>query len=283
MRPLRLYLKPGVDPRAAVSVLTDVVNAGRNVVASVPGGTLIGPGAIPLAEAYVRWVENVEGQLDALSLDLDLIDALHTSRYWRIRQLHEEPIRPVALVQAEIDRQTRWLEALRNDLQQRIHRAAAAHGAPAVVDTNVFLEFMPPAQIDWRSLLATPSVRLVVPLRVVEELDLLKFDRRRPDRADRARRILPQLAEALGDGGAPSELREGTTIEVLSGPAPRVRPSDADEEVLQTCQELEQFGGHPVTLISPDTAVRLRAQGLAIRAIPMPSQYLRSTSQTETE
>ena len=37
MRPLRLYLKPGVDPGAAVSVLTDVVNAGRNVVASVPG------------------------------------------------------------------------------------------------------------------------------------------------------------------------------------------------------------------------------------------------------
>ena len=46
----------------------------------------------------MRWVEDVEGQLDALSVDLDLIDALHTSRYWRIRQLHEEPIRPVALV-----------------------------------------------------------------------------------------------------------------------------------------------------------------------------------------
>lgn len=272
MRPLRLHLKPGVDPHGVANALAQLVNAGRNVVASVPGGTQIGPGAIPLAEAYVRWVETVENQLTASSLDLDLVDALHTGRYWRIRQLHEEPIRPVALVQSEIDRQAGWLEALRRDLQQRIHRGIAAQGAPAVIDTNVLLEFMPPAQIDWHSILAISSVRLVVPLRVIEELDLLKFDRRRPDRADRARRILPQLAAVVGAGGEPREVREDTTIEVLVSPAPRARPADGDEEVLQTCQELEQFGGRPVTLISADTAIRLRAQALGIRAIPMPSR-----------
>lgn len=176
MRPLRLHLMSGADPRGAANALAELVNAGRNVVASVPGGTQIGPGAIPLAEAYVRWVETVENQLIALSLDLDLVDALHTSRYWRIRQLHEEPVRPVAVVQAEIDRNAGWLEALRRELQQRIHRAAAAQGDPAVIDTNVLLEFMPPAQIDWRSILAVSSVRLVVPLRVIEELDLLKCE-----------------------------------------------------------------------------------------------------------
>ena len=276
MRPLRLHLKPGVKPRGAVGALTEVIRAGKNVVASVSGGTLIGPGAIPLAEAYVVWVENVEGQLNALSLDLDLIDALHTSRYWRIRQLHEEPIRPVALVQAEVDRQTRWLEVLLDDLQQRIDRAGASPGSPVVIDTNVLLEFMPPTQIDWPSVLSASTVRLVVPLRVIEELDILKFDRRRPDRADRARRILPQLAAALGDGGAPGALRQGTTIEVTSVPAPRTRPADADEEVLQTCEELQQFGSEAVTLISADTAIRLRAQGLQILAIPMPSQYSRA-------
>ena len=282
MRPLRLHLKPGVDPRGVANALAELVNAGRNIVGSVPGGTQIGPGAIPLAEAYVRWVETVENQLTALSLDLDLVDALHTGRYWRIRQLHEEPIRPVALVQSEIDRQAGWLEALRRDLQQRIHRGIAAQGAPAVIDTNVLLEFMPPAQIDWHSILAISSVRLVVPLRVIEELDLLKFDRRRPDRADRARRILPQLAAVVGAGGEPREVREDTTIEVLVSPAPRARPADGDEEVLQTCQELEQFGGRPVTLISADTAIRLRAQALGIRAIPMPSRYSRSTDHAGT-
>jgi hypothetical protein len=283
MRPHRLHLKPGSDPRGAANALADVVNAGRNVIASVPGGTQIGPGAIPLAEAYVRWVETVENQLTVLSLDLDLVDALHTSRYWRIRQLHEEPIRPVALVQAEIDRQAGWLEALRRELEQRIHRAAAAQGDPAVIDTNVLLEFMPPAQIDWRSILPASAVRLVVPLRVIEELDLLKFDRRRPERADRARRILPQLSAVVGAGGEPREVREGTTIEVLVGPAPRYRPADGDEEVLLTCQELEQFGGRPVTLVSADTGIRLRAQALGIRAIPMPIQYSRSTDRAGTE
>ena len=119
---------------------------------------------------------------------------------------------------------------------------------------------MPPAQIDWHSILAISSVRLVIPLEVIEELDLLKFDRRRPDGA---RRILPQLAAVLGAGGEPREGREDTTIEVLVSPAPRARPADGDEEVLQTCQELDQFGGRPVTLISADTAIRLRAQAWA--------------------
>jgi hypothetical protein len=119
MRPLRLRLKPGADPAGAVGVLGSLIVNGRNVIASVGGGTLVGPGAVPLAEAFVSWVENIELQLSALSFDDDLIDALHTERYWRIRQLHEEPIRPVALVQAEIDRQTRWLTALRQDLQTR--------------------------------------------------------------------------------------------------------------------------------------------------------------------
>lgn len=93
------------------------------MIAGVGGATLIGPGAVPLADAYVSCVENIELQLAALSFDDELIGPLHTERYWRIRQLHEEPIRPVALVQAEIDRQTRWLETLQQDLERRLRKA----------------------------------------------------------------------------------------------------------------------------------------------------------------
>ena len=282
MRPLRLQLKPGVDPRGAANALAELVNAGRNVVASVPGGQ-IGPGAIPLAEAYVRWVETVQNQLTALSLDLDLVDALHTSRYWRIRQLHEEPIRPVALVQAEIDRQAggsrRCDVSFSNAFTEQMLRRVILRSSTRTCCSS---SCPPPAQIDWRSILTISSVRLVIPLRVIEELDLLKFDRRRPERADRARRILPQLAAVVGAGGEPREVREDTTIEVLVSPAPRARPADGDEEVLQTCQELEQLGGRPVTLISADIAIRLRAQALGIRAIAMPIQYSRSTEHAGT-
>jgi hypothetical protein len=67
---------------------------------------MIGPGTVPLATAYVQWVERVEGQLRSLAIDPDLSAALQNERYWRVRQLHEEPILPYQLVQAEVDQQT---------------------------------------------------------------------------------------------------------------------------------------------------------------------------------
>ena len=45
--------------------------------------------------------------------------------------------------------------------------------------------------------------RLVVPLRVVEELDLLKYDRRRQDRAERARNTIRLLDGWVGSAGEP--------------------------------------------------------------------------------
>ena len=95
---------------------------------SVPGGTGIGPGALPLAEAYVRWAEEVETHLQVLTFDFDVLNALQTGRYRRIRQLHEEPVWPTQLVRLEIAQQTNWLESLRGDLQLRIDRVAAAPG-----------------------------------------------------------------------------------------------------------------------------------------------------------
>jgi len=273
MRPTSLRLKPGVDPANAAGILDALVRQGRGVVASAGPGTHVGPGALPLAEAYVIWTDDVESQLTSLSFDTDLVEALHTSRYWRIRQLHEEPIRPVPLVQSEVDRQANWLEVLQRDLQARIARAAAAPGQPAVIDTNVLLEFQAPAQVDWCSILRAAAVRLVIPLRVIEELDIIKYDRRRRERADRARRVLPQLSSALGNAGTPGPLRNSTTIEVLGRSDAGRRSLDADAEVLATCQELEQFSGQRVTLISGDNAIRIRAEVLAITAIPMPDGY----------
>ena len=78
MRPRHLRLKPGVDPRVAAQTLDELINEGRNVIASVAGGTGIGPGALPLAEAYVRWLEGVETHLQVLTFDFGVLDALQT-------------------------------------------------------------------------------------------------------------------------------------------------------------------------------------------------------------
>jgi hypothetical protein len=55
-------------------------------------------------------------------------------------------------VRSEFDEQTAWLQELKEDLQRRVERAAAAPGDPLVLDTNVFLEFQSSDSIDWLAL-----------------------------------------------------------------------------------------------------------------------------------
>jgi predicted ribonuclease YlaK len=144
----------------------------------------------------------------------------------------------------------------------------------------VLLEYLPPAEIPWTEIVRQDSVRLILPLRVIEELDAKKYSRRK-SLSNRARRLLPQLAKVIGSSGEPGDLRPGVTIEVTVDPGPRLRPEDADEEVLAACAELRQFSATEITLISADTAMRLRAGALQIPVMEMPNQYLRQSDSEE--
>jgi predicted ribonuclease YlaK len=123
-------------------------------------------------------------------------------------------------------------------------------------------------------------VRLVIPLRVIEELDSKKYGS--SDRlGKRARALLPQLEQVAGMGGTPSPLIDGVTLEVLIEPGPRLKPVDADEEILDACRELWQLSGQAggVTLVTSDTALRMRADALGgIRTVAPPDACRRDTN-----
>lgn len=271
MVPNRLHLKDGVSPQQAAVVLRELLMAAGNVPSVSVGGFNRN---CALRDAYLEWAETAERQLSGLTHDLGPITMLQTPRYWQIRALDEPSTRPWPLVEAEIKLQTGVIEQLANDLDRRVLRLALAPGHLTVVDTNILLEYLPPNEIPWPKVVGYPSVRLVIPLRVIEELDAKKYAKR-PDLADRARRILPVLESAVGPGGVPEQLRAGVTIEVPVDPGPRRRPDDADEEVLRTCHELHRLTGRDVTLVTADTAMRLRAQAEALHVLAMPAIYER--------
>jgi predicted ribonuclease YlaK len=143
-----------------------------------------------------------------------------------------------------------------------------------VLDTHVLLHYQPVDQIPWPAVLGAQSVRLVIPLRVIEEIDAKKYARA-ANLAKRARNVLPSLERLVGPAGAPGRLTQEVTIEVPVETGPRYRPEDADEEILETCRELEQFTGQHVTLVTGDTAMRLRAQANAIPTRELPDNYAR--------
>lgn len=106
----------------------------------------------------------------------------------------------------------------------------------AVIDTHVLLHFEVPAQVNWLQILGSSSVRLVLPLRVIEELDTRNYTAR-SGLAERARGVISWLRSELGDDprtGVP--VRQGVTMEVYMPSGSRRRGGDAHQEVLDDCR-----------------------------------------------
>lgn len=270
----RLRLKVGVDPAEGARRLRALTVEVGNV-ASVAGG----PKAIIVArDAYLRWVEQAESCLASLTHDRELIAELYTSHYWRIRGMEWNDVgglndpRPFPLFYSETAYQGSRLTRLVDDLEERSRRLSLPDGTIAVLDTNVLLHYQPVTQIPWVDLLGSTHIRLVVPLRVIEEIDLKKYAKN-TGLANRARKLLPALEHLLGDVGG--QVAAGVTILVPVDTGPRDRPDDADEEVLAVCRDLQQFSRRSVTLVTGDTAMRLRAEAHGLGTFKLGQSYLR--------
>lgn len=180
-----------------------------------------------------------------------------TRRHVLIQEIGPNRARPWGPLHAERDLQLAALEELTTDLKAR--RARAFGGEPAVLEHPVY--YQRPDNSRWPEVLSRPHVRLVVPLRVIEELDAKKYSGNGM-LSDRARNILPWLEDRILRAGG--RIRDDTTIEVPIDHARRPRPADADREILDECEELYAFGGQGVTLVTTDTALRLRAHAAGI-------------------
>jgi hypothetical protein len=273
---LRLYLKAGTTPADAIARLTDRVNAARNLGAEVPRH-----GMTPAADAdylierrkrYIEWVEATETQLANLTNDSDIVLMPYTPAYWEIRQLTPYSPRPVAFIEGEIERQRQTLEDMRDDLQRRRERAVSAEGHITVLDTNVLLHHELPKAIDWGGLVGADRVRLVIPLRVIEELDSKKYSDS-PRIRSKARDLIPKLRGFVGAAGRPAALRDGVTIEIYDEPGARNRPADGDTEILETARELERLSGEGVTIVTGDTGMQLRAETEGLRATTLDAYW----------
>ncbi len=97
----------------------------------------------------------------------------------------------------------------------------------------------------------------------------------REDLAARARGVLRELWGLLNvTGGGPARLRDNVTIEVPIDDEPRHRPLAADQEILDTCEQVRNVG-QPVWLITGDTGLSLQGVKRGLRVIAMPERYLR--------
>lgn len=141
--------------------------------------------------------------------------------------------------------------------------------ATLVLDTSVLMA-------DPTSLHAYPGAHVVIPLTVIDELDANKA---RTDEAGHnartALRTIEQLRQdaggdicadfPLGQDGATLRIEpNGLRVEELK--KLHLDPRSADHRILAAAMGLQRDGHHPVTVISNDTAVRIKADVLGLHA-----------------
>ena len=242
------------------------------------------PGEHPVdvRDRYVTWSIAIEPALLAVFRREDVFVVFESPRHRDICSMAPgNQLTP--LINAELRDKKALFDGERQTLVAARDRMRSAPGLPVVVDSNVLLHSLLPDQVGWNTLLAR-TLRLVVPIRVVEELDAKKYSDSKLLQ-DRARSVLPWLERTLGAGlgPAPVDPQErtceaiGTTIEVFPCSRPRVRPRDADEEVLDVAREVLHLVGE-VVVLTGDTSMRLRARGEGFEALGMPEKWRRPTS-----
>ena len=181
----------------------------------------------------------------------------------------------LVLLNAETAAKMADFQELADMLKTERRHMMDAPGLPLLLDTNVLLQCLPPWQIPWTRLLGEPT-RLIVPLRVIEEIDAKKYGRVERLRGV-AREVLSGLEGRFGNGAPGPVVLAGSseaTIELLYPSRPRFYPDDADEEILDVLEHVRMFAGR-ATLATADTGMLLRARTASREVFKVPGEYLR--------
>ena len=176
------------------------------------------------------------------------------------------------MVMQEVDVQRAWLSKVRDTVEAMVGAFSTPQRSIAVLDTNVLLHHPPLEEVDWSTVIGVGSVMLVVPRRVVEELDERKYVRTKI--GDRARTRVGVLARYVAADAA--QIRPGVDVEIvapvdLDPDAARRQPIPADAKIIDACEALTAYAGsNPVCLVTGDLNMQTLAvtRGIEVRCMP---------------
>jgi hypothetical protein len=255
-----MHLKPGMDAKHVASQFRDQVNQVSQVSTSILEDT-------QMINNYIAWVSNMQRFLRNYYVNPGL-SLLLTTRYFHLHDLmHSRGGRRIPeMIGDEAQVQADWMTLEADELASRAERFGKDPDATiAIPDTNIFMYGEPEIQsIPWRSWLPMAGpIQLVIPIRVIDELDDLKF---RPGRKDRARHALRNLGPLIDRPNVPTSIGDQVTIESYVPPGARAEIFSGDSEILIACDDIRTYAGRTVTVITRDWGMRQRAVNLGYEA-----------------
>ncbi|MFF5146963.1 PIN domain-containing protein [Streptomyces sp. NPDC013157] len=231
-------------------------------------------------DAYFSAVDSTYSRLSWAFAEPDLAGGLHSTTYWHAVSMDGGFLREgPRVVQREVKAQLAAMETVYIQLLKL--QALSMHpGMPIVYDTNMLNHWQQPGGIVWPTVLRQCGikprlVRLVIPMKVIDELDRQKYGQ--GDLARKAATAIRYLDRVLSnrDSGVPVEIRKDqATLEIWpENHSPR-RDGDADLAILDCAAEIDQLlPDARASVLTDDIGMRLRAQQMRLRTIRLPEEY----------
>ena len=261
-------LRTGVTVADALRALGELTTEADNLA----HGTL-GIHPTDQRDAYLTWAEKAESHLRHFFVAMEPWGDLFSVRYWYLYQLTTGTPHAYSLIRTEATWQSERLRGLADRLRdaQQLFELPVGHVA-IVPDTNVFAHYRMFDQIPWPELTKSASVRVVVALLVLDELDDLSYKARAA--GQRAKDALRALAKLRSDARpeAPVDIQRGVTLQVLPDPPGHVRQANNDDELLTRIDYLATVVGNRVSLATGDYGMQVRAGARGIACIRLPDE-----------
>ena len=267
-----IWPAPGVTADQLASTLINLNGQPRPILVGAHSGDEV-------ITKYLRWVNDAARMLGPVLRKHDLDRLVYTPRYWATLANPTATPATVGAVQQETQDAEAAPEVAAKQARQLAERwAPDPQGTHIVVpDTGVFLNHplggddrFDVSTIKWRTLAQArmfEEVRVVVPILVVDELELIKDNRSnaKPIR-DKARWTVNTLFDWLrAEPGSWHLLRErsvqsgGVAIELLPDERGHQRLPRNDDELVDRAVVLSEIQPAPVHFLSYDTGAVLRA------------------------
>lgn len=275
-------LAPGAHRDNALQALQTVHTAASNLRSAGPQT------AYSRLIAYLDWATNssrlLHNQVSPATLDRLILTRRHQALFDGFGHLAGSSQEKVVngMVDLEVSQRIADLEEAIHSLQLLRSKWDATTSAFLVLDTNFFIHHPDKLEnVDFSTTFADLGNRhlhIVLPLVIVEELDNLKQskDRHIRYRAGYTLAVLDSLLRAPGPAVLgkrayvpPSSdgLAFDVSIEILFDPIGHSRLPVADDEIVSRAVALQSSAGGPVSLVTYDTAMSMRARHAGLETL----------------
>ena len=146
-------------------------------------------------------------------------------------------------------------------------------------DTNLFLQCLPLAQLDWSAWQALDVVDVIVSYPVLREIDGLKHKgndrqaKRARDANSKLRSMLPAGVEVVRESGPKVTLRVKPDLRYDDELADQLNFDERDDQIIGIAHEFAKTH-HPVCLLTDDTSPQYLAQRVGLPVEPIPEHWL---------